>query len=134
MPGCQICEYFTRKVISRGTRETLYLAKRKSVLPNSSPTLYIPSLPTKYKECFYNENPSKNTWELEIVIPAIIYTFSLDFPLLLPLHLYIIERFLAQTLTTPNLSVESSFGAFRKHWKEPLSGRCNWAELWDLES
>ena len=67
-------------------------------------------------------------------MPTIIYTFSLDFPLLLPLHLYIIERFLAQTLTTPNLSVESSFGAFRKHWKEPLNGGCNWAELWDPES
>ena len=27
-----------------------------------------------------------------------------------------LERFLAQTLTTPNLSVESSFGTFGKHW------------------
>ena len=56
---------------------------------------------------------------------------STHFPLLLPLHLYILERFLAQILTSPNLSVESSFGAFGKHWKEPFSGRCNQVELRD---
>ena len=60
--------------------------------------------------------------------------FPLGFPLLLPLYLYILERFLTQTLTTPNLSVESSFGAFRKHWNEPFSGRCNWAKLQNPES
>ena len=128
---------FARKAISQGTRETLCLAKRKSVLPNYLPILYIPSLPMKHKECFQRENPSKNTWELEIFIPTIIYTFSLGFPLHLPLHLYILERFLTQTLTLPNLSVEwleSCFGAFGKHWKESLSGGCNWAKLWDLES
>ena len=80
------------------------------------------------------KNPSKYAWELEIVVPTIIYTFSLGFPLLLPLHLYILERFLTQTLTTPNLSVESSFDAFGKHGKEPFSGGCNRAKLRDLES
>ena len=67
------------------------------------------------RNAFQRENPSKNNWELEIVKPTIINTFSLDFPLLLPLHLYILERFLAQTLTSLNLSVESSFGAFGKY-------------------
>ena len=50
-----------------------------------------------------------------------------------PLHLHILERFLAQTLTPPILSVERSFGAFGKYWKKPLYGRCNWAELKDLD-
>ena len=58
-------------------------------------------------------------------LPTIIYTISLKFPLLLPLHLHILERFLAQTLTSPILSVERSFGAYAKHWKKPLSGGCN---------
>ena len=81
--------------------------------------------PQNVRSSFQREILSKNTWELEIVIPTIIYTFSLGFPLLQPLCLYILEMFLAQTLISLNLSIESSFGAFRKHWKEPLSGRCN---------
>ena len=36
-----------------------------------------------------------------------------------------LERFLTQTLTSLNLSVERSFGAYGKHWKKPLSGECN---------
>ena len=108
MPSCQIHKYFARKAISQASRETLCLEKRKRVLPNSLPTLYIPWLPMKCKECFSERNISKYIWELEIVIPTIIYTFFLGFLLLLPLHLYIFERFLAQTFTTPNISVESS--------------------------
>ena len=57
--------------------------------------------------------------------PAIIYIISLSFPLLLPLQLQILERFLAQALTSPNLSVERSFGACGKYWKKPLIDRCN---------
>ena len=58
-------------------------------------------------------------------LPIIIYIISLKFPLLLPLHLHILERFLTQTLTSPILSVKRSFGAYGKHWKKPLSGGCN---------
>ena len=83
------------------------------------PHYKYPHYPRNVRSTFQRENPSKNTKELEIGIPTIIYTFSLGFPLLLPLHLYILEKFLIQTLTTPNLSVEPSFGAFRKYWKEP---------------
>ena len=83
---------------------------------------------------FQRENPSKYIWELEIVIPTIIYTFPLGFPLLLLVHLYILKRLLAQTLTTPNLSIEWNFGAIGKYWKEPFSGGCNLTELWGLES
>ena len=57
LPDCQIHEYFMRKAISRGTHKTLCLAKRKSVLPNSLPTLYIHSLPMKCKECFSERKP-----------------------------------------------------------------------------
>ena len=46
---------------------------------------------------------------------TIIYTISLSFPLLLLLKLHIFESFLAQTHTSPNLSVENCFGACGKH-------------------
>ena len=112
------------------TYETFCLAKRKGALPNSLAALYIyPYYPRIVISVFLRENPSKYTWELEIVIPTIVYTFPLGFPLLLPLHLYILERFLAQTLTAPNLSVEWSFGTAGKHLKEPFSGGCNRVEL-----
>ena len=62
---------------------------------------------------FQRENTRKYTWELEIIIPIIIYTFPCGFSQLLPLHLYIFERLLAQTLTTPILSVKWDFGATR---------------------
>jgi len=41
---------------------------------------------------------------------------------------------LAQTLTTPILSVKWDFGAVGKYWKEPFISGCNRAELWDPES
>ena len=67
-------------------------------------------------------------------LPTILYIISLEFPLLLPFHLHILERFLAQTFISSILSVERSFGAYGKHWKKPLSGRCNWAELRDPDN
>ena len=108
--------------------------KVKFCFTKSLPTLYIPLLPTNCKECFQRENPRKYTWELEIVIPTIIYTFPCDFPQLLPLHLYILERLLAQTLTTLILRVKWDFGAVGKYWKEPFIGGCNQAELRNLKS
>ena len=81
------------------------------------------------RSAFQRENHSKYTWESKIVICTIIYTLPLGFSLLLPLPLYILERFLAQTFTTPNLSIKWSFGAVGKYWKEPFSGGCNQAEL-----
>ena len=69
---------------------------------------------------FQRENSSYNPWELEIVIPVILYTIHCGFPQLLPLHIQILERLIAQTLTTPILSVKWGFGAAGKHWKKPF--------------
>ena len=74
------------------------------------------------------EKPSRKLWELEIVIPTYLYTLLVDFPQLLPLHFHIHERLIAQTLTTPILSVKWGFG--RSH----LFGGCNQDELHDPES
>ena len=57
--------------------------------------------------------------------PTIICTIFLSFPLLLPLQLQNLERFFFQTLTSPNLSAEWSFGTCGKHWKKPSIGGCN---------
>ena len=83
-------------------------------------TLYIPTLPTYVEECFQREKPSHNLWELEIVIPTILYTIHCGFPQLLPLHFQILERLIAQTLTIPILSVKWGFGAAGKYWKKPF--------------
>ena len=85
----------------------------------SSPTLYILSLPTYWKEWFL-KNPRYYPWELEIVIPTILYTILCGFPQLLPLHIQIVERLIFQTLTTPILSVKWGFGTARKYWKKPI--------------
>ena len=92
----------------------------------SLPTLYIPTLPIYVKECFQRENPSNNPWELEIVLSIILYTIHCGFPQLLPLYFQILERLIAQTLTTPILSVKWGFGATGKHWKKPF--------LWWMQS
>ena len=42
-----------------GSHKTLCLAKRKSVLSNFLPTLYIPPLPTKDNECFSERKPKQ---------------------------------------------------------------------------
>ena len=86
------------------------------------------------RSAFQKENPRKYTWELEIVMPTIIYTFSCDFSQLLPLHLHILESLIAQIFTTPILSVKWEFCVVGKYWKEPFIGGCNRAELWNLES
>ena len=81
------------------------------------PHYKYPHYPRIVRSAFQRENPSKYTWELEIVITTIIYT---------PISPYLD---LAQTLTTPILSVKWDFVTTGKHWKEPFSGRRNWAKL-----
>ena len=83
-------------------------------------TLYIPTLPTYWEKCFQRQNSSHNPWELEIVIPTILYTIHCGFPQLLPRHIQILERLIAQTLATLILSVKWGFGPSRKHWKKPF--------------
>ena len=66
-------------------------------------TMSLPTLPINCKECFFREKTLKYTLKS---IPTIIYTFPCSFSQLLPLHLYFLERLIAQTLITPILSVK----------------------------
>ena len=72
------------------------------------------------RSAFQRKNSSHNPWELEIIIPTILYTIHCDFPQLLSLHMQILERLIAQTLTTPILSVKWGFDATGKYWKKPF--------------
>ena len=88
------------------------------------------------RSSFQKENPSHNPWELEIVIPTILYIIHCDFSQLLPLHIQILERLIAQTLTTLILSVKWGFGSAKKHWKKPFFWwmQSDWiAWSWELE-
>ena len=77
----QLC--FTSSSWVRPSHET---PVKHSVLPDcaiwytlSVPILYIPTLSTNVEECFKKKNPSHKPWELEIVIPIILYTIACGF-------------------------------------------------------
>ena len=125
-------ECLVGKAFSWNTRETFYLTIFvMSVLPSLYPHYIYPYYPYIVRSAF-KEKTLTYTWELEIVILTIIYTFLCGFPLFLPLHIQILERLIAQTFTTPNLSVKWGFGATGKHCKKSIIGGCIWAELRDL--
>ena len=77
----QLC--FANSSRVRPSRETL---TKYSVLPDcpiwyafSVPTPYLPTLPTNVEEYFWEKNPSHKPWELEVVIPTILYTIACQF-------------------------------------------------------
>ena len=112
-------EYFTGKTFSRDTCETFsYFGI--SITPCFHPHYIYLHYPHIGRGAFQRENPSHNPWELEIVIPIILYIIFCGFPQLLPLHIQILERLIAQTLIAPILSVKWGFGAAGKHWKKPF--------------
>ena len=76
------------------------------VLPSLYPHYIYPHYLQIVRSVFQRENPIKYTWELEIVILTIFYIFPCGFPQLLHLDLHILERLVAQTLTTPILGVK----------------------------
>ena len=82
------------------------------------PHYIYPHYPHIESSAFQRENPSHYPWEWEIVTPTILYTIHCGFSQLLPLHFQILERLIAQTLTTPILSVKWGFGAVGKNWKK----------------
>ena len=113
------CEYFAGKAFSRDTHETFCFAILLYLIHHvSTYTIYTHITHILRGVLFQRENSSHNPWELKIVIPTILYTIHCGFPQLLPLHIQIFERLIAQTLTTPILSVKWGFGAAWKHWKK----------------
>ena len=68
-------EYLAVKVFPRDTRKTFCSARLYYLIH----TFYTHTIYTHITHKWWREplreNPSKNTWELEIVIPTILYTF-----------------------------------------------------------
>ena len=91
-----------------------------SYTPSLYPHYIYPHYPHIEMSTFQREKLSHYPWKWEIVIPTILYTIHCGFLQLLPLHIQILERLIAQTLTTPILSGKWDFGAARKHWKKPF--------------
>ena len=108
------------KTFLRNTHETFCFAILAYLLHCLHPHYIYHNYSYIVRSAFQKENPSHNPWELEIVIPTILYTIHCGFPHLLPLHIQILEKLTAQTLTTPILSGKWGFGAVRKHWKKPF--------------
>ena len=78
--GCQVCKCFARRAILWNTRETFCLTKIKLLYQILYPHYKYPHYPWIVRSAFQRKNPRKCTWELEIVIPTIIYTFLCGFP------------------------------------------------------
>ena len=111
------CKYFVGKAFLWDIRETFCFAILSYLIHHVSTPHYIyHHYPHIERSAFQKENPTHYSWELEIVIP----TIHCGFPQLLSFHIQILERLIAQTLTTPILSVKWGFGVARKYWKKPF--------------
>ena len=88
--SCQVVIFATVSWV-RPTREgpaKVFVCKKLCFALSSLYPYYIyPYYPQSVRSAFQRENPKKYTWELEIIIPIIIYTFPCSFPQLLHLHL-----------------------------------------------
>ena len=72
-------EYLTSKAFSRDTRETFCSANLSSLIHTFCAYTIYNHVTHKWERELLRENPSKNTWELEIVNPTILYTFVCGF-------------------------------------------------------
>ena len=68
-------EYLTGKAFSRDTRETFCSVKLYYLIHTFCTYTIYTHITHKWEGELLRENPSKNTWELEIVIPTFLYTF-----------------------------------------------------------
>ena len=100
----------------------------------SVPILYIPALSTNVEECFRKKNPSHKPWELEIIIPTILYIIACGFSSTptsqFPCHWEVNSLNTYHTLQ----SVKWGFGVVRKHWKKSRMANATWCLLRDPES
>ena len=114
-------EYFAGKTFSRNTCKTFcFTILAYLIYYVFTYTIYTIITHKLRWVPFKEKTLDKNPWELKIVIPTILYTILYSFPQLLPLHIQILERLIAQTLTTPILSVKWGFGVTGKHWNKPF--------------
>ena len=68
-------EYLAGKAFLRDTRETFCFARLYYLIHTFCTYTIYTHITHKWEGEPLRENPSKNTWELEIVIPTFLYTF-----------------------------------------------------------
>ena len=68
-------EYLAGKAFLQDTRETFCSAKLYYLIHTFCTYTIYTHITHKWCRELLRENPSQNTWELEIVIPTILYTF-----------------------------------------------------------
>ena len=105
METASFCECLAGKAFPQDTHETFCFAELSFLIH----TICTYTINTPITHICWGvllrENPNHKPWELEIVIPTILYTITCGFSQLLPLHFHTIERLIAQILTTPFQSV-----------------------------
>ena len=120
-------EYLVGKAFPQDTGEIFCFAKLSFLIHSIfTHTIYTPITHICWG-VLMRENPNHKHWELEIVIPTILYTITCGFFSTPTLHFHTLERLIAQILTTPFKSVQWDFGAIGKYWKKSGFGGCNWA-------
>ena len=72
-------EYLPGKAFSRDTRETFYFARLYYLIHTFCTHTIYTHITHKCYEVLLRENPSQTTWELEIVIPTILYIIACGF-------------------------------------------------------
>ena len=118
-------EYLAGKAFPRDTRETFYFARLYYLIHTFCTYTIYTHITHKWWGELLRENPSKNTWELEIVIPTIFYTFicrissSLTFPF--PYHWEVDSTNTYHTLW----ECQVRFWCCWEALEEVKDGRCN---------
>ena len=122
------------KAFPRDTCETFCSARLYYLIHTFCTHTIYTHITHKCKGELLRENPSQTPWELEIVIPTILYTIACGFSSTPTSPFHIIERLIAPTLTTLFQSVKWGFGVARKHRKKPRMVDATWSLLRDPES
>ena len=73
------CEYLTSKAFPRDTHETFCFAKLSFFIHTFCAYTIYTHITHKCWGVLQRENPNHKLWELEIVVPIILYTFACGF-------------------------------------------------------
>ena len=98
-PSCEVKHVLSTWLECKESWQMVTASFCEQFVISDTPGLYIhyiyPHYPYIERSVFQRENPNYNSWELEIVIPIILYIIHCDFLQLIPLHFQILERLIA---------------------------------------
>ena len=120
------CECLTGKAFPRDARKTFYFAILLCLIHLiSTHTIYTHITHICWGVLFREKTLATILESERLLYPQFFTQSIVIFPQLLPLNFQIFERLIAQTLTTPILSVKWGFGAAGKNRKKPSFSGCN---------